>query len=117
MKYRSSLPQHPQPAPRPLAVGGGSDSLYPSHYGESDFSHGESRFADNGSSFGDSDFGFEPPRRRGAAGPVESWYDSSYILRRGLEVRELSAKEWRLWDSEPSPPTAPRRRVNGENES
>ncbi|MBB3295814.1 hypothetical protein FHT39_004494 [Mitsuaria sp. BK045] len=116
MKYRSSLPQLPPAASRPMATGGGSDSLYPSHYGESRFSHGESQYADSGSSFGDSEFGFEPPPKRTVAGPVESWHDSSYVLRRGLEVREISAREWRLWVSEPAPPTAPRRRVNGNGE-
>ncbi|MDH0863042.1 hypothetical protein [Mitsuaria sp. GD03876] len=115
MKYRSSQSQLPRAASRPLAGGGGPDSLYPSHYGgDSRFSHGESRFSDNGSSFGDSDFGAEPCPRRAVAGPVESWHDSSYVLRRGLEVREISAKEWRLWDAEPNPPTAPRRRTNGD---
>lgn len=116
MKYRSSSSQLPRAASRPFAGGSGPDSQYPSHYGDSRFSHGQSHYADSGSSFGDSDFGAEPAPRRSAAGPVESWHDSSYILRRGLEVREISAKEWRLWVSEPTPPTAPRRRVNSDDE-
>ncbi|WP_431259887.1 hypothetical protein ACQ86G_06835 [Roseateles chitinivorans] len=125
MKYRS--PQTPSQLPRassrPYAGSAGADSELPSHYGESRFSHGLSRYSDSGSSFGDSDFGAEPPPRRSLPGPVESWHDSSFILRRGLEVREVSAKEWRVWAeapsawssvSTPSDPMTPRRRMNGD---
>jgi len=120
MKYRSSQSQLPRAASRPFAGGGGPDSELPSHYGDSHFSHGASRYSDSGSSFGDSDFGAEPPPRRSVVGPVESWHDSSFILRRGLEVREVSAKEWRLWAVEPAPPpptTPPRRRTNGDGDA
>ncbi|WP_431288228.1 hypothetical protein [Roseateles chitinivorans] len=105
MKYRSSLTpsQLPRTASRSFA-GGGPDSELPSHYGDSHFSHGHSRFSDSGSTFGDSDFGAAPPPRRSLPGPVESWHDSSFILRRGLEVREVSAKEWRVWAEAPSSP-------------
>jgi len=99
MKYRSSLTpsQLPRATSRPYPGGSGPDSELPSHYGDSHFSHGDSRFSDSGSTFGDSDFGAAPAPRRSLAGPVESWHDSSFILRRGLEVREVSAKEWRVW--------------------
>lgn len=99
MKYRSSLTpsQLPRATSRPYPGGSGPDSELPSHYGDSHFSHGHSRFSDSGSTFGDSDFGAAPAPRRSLAGPVESWHDSSFILRRGLEVREVSAKEWRVW--------------------
>lgn len=30
------------------------------------------------------------------AGPNESWHESSYVLSRGLEIREVSAREWLL---------------------
>lgn len=125
MKYRSSQSpsQLPRAASRPFA-GGGPDSELPSHYGDSRFSHGDSRYSDSGSSFGDSDFGAEPPPRRSLAGPVESWHDSSFILRRGLEVREVSAKEWRVWAEAPAAPSAPtastpatpRRRMNSDGD-
>jgi len=117
MKYRSSSSSAPRAASRPPAAGSGFDSLYPSHYGDSRFTHGESHYADSGSTFGDSSFGAEPAPRRAAAGPVESWHDSSYILRRGLEVREISAKEWRLWSGDAAPPSAPRRRTNGDRDA
>jgi hypothetical protein len=126
MKYRSSTSQLPRAASRPFAGASGPDSELPSHYGDSRFSHGNSHYSDSGSSFGDSDFGAEPTARRTLAGPVESWHDSSFILRRGLEVREVSAKEWRVWaeppsansapltNATPSTPMAPRRRTNGD---
>ena len=124
MKYRSSPSpsQLPRAASRPFA-GGGPDSELPSHYGDSRFSHGDSRYSDSGSSFGDSDFGAEPPPRRSLAGPVESWHDSSFILRRGLDVREVSAKEWRVWaeapaaSPAPAAPTTPRRRMTGDGDA
>lgn len=124
MKYRSSQSpsQLPRAASRPFA-GGGPDSELPSHYGDSRFSHGDSRYSDSGSSFGDSDFGAETPPRRSLAGPVESWHDSSFILRRGLEVREVSAKEWRVWAEAPAAtsalpaPATPRRRMNGDGDA
>jgi hypothetical protein len=123
MKYRSSQSpsQLPRTASRPYAGASGPDSELPSHYGDSRFSHGDSHYSDSGSSFGDSDFGAEPPPKRTLAGPVESWHDSSFVLRRGLEVREVSAKEWRVWAEPPSAPSAsstsstpvaPRRRTN-----
>ncbi|OWQ85094.1 hypothetical protein CDN99_23085 [Roseateles aquatilis] len=123
MKYRSqSIQQPPRAQSRrqaggdgPLGEGGAGRSA---HSGYGNFGGGydsvlPTGFADSGSSFGDSGFGAEPRPRRTATGPVESWHDSSYILRRGLEVRELSAREWRLWVSEPAPTPAPRRRVDG----
>lgn len=152
MKYRSQLPsptdapsQSSRPSPQTLAPHRGTSRPRPGD-DDSRFGHAPGRplsahrhaassleldqldsvlpsgFADTGSSFGDSDFGTEPRPRRTASGPVESWHDSSYVLRRGLEVRELSAREWRLCVSEPlsppptsapSLPSAPRRRVDG----
>ena len=132
MKYRPSQTpsQLPRTSSRPFASHPGPDSELPSHYGDSRFSHGNSRYSDSGSSFGDSDFGAEPPPKRTLVGPVESWHDSSFILRRGLEVREVSAKEWRVWAEPPSAsslapatsstgstPTAPRRRMNGDGDA
>lgn len=139
MKFRSQHPPPPRAASRPLASGGGRGSR--SEAGDSRQDSGldsewPSGFADTGSSFGHIDASHEVglwgrPRRT-AAGPVESWHDSSYVLQRGLEVRELSAREWNVCvsattpgaasgsglglgstTSSSAPGTAPRRRGDG----
>lgn len=64
----------------------------------------------NASTFGD-DFADNQPGPHGredTGRAAESWHDSSYLLQRGLEVREISAREWRLLLAEPMP--AARRR-------
>ncbi|MBO9689921.1 MAG: hypothetical protein J7598_25250 [Mitsuaria chitosanitabida] len=137
MKYRSQHPPPPRAPSRPPASGGrghraevGDSRLDSRLDGRQDSgldSEWPSGFADTGSSFGGgagSTFGgpdashetglWGRPRRT-AAGPVESWHDSSYVLRRGLEVRELSAREWNVCVSAPTPGSAPRRRGDGED--
>lgn len=138
MKSRSQHPPPPRAASRPLAGGGGRAS---SRSGDGADSRLESRldsqldsgldsewpsgFADTGSSFGNPDpsreVGLWGRPRRTAAGPVESWHDSSYVLQRGLEVRELSAREWNVCVSEraavPTPGSVPRRRGDAEGDA
>ncbi len=130
MKSRSQHPPPPRAASRPLAGGGGRAGGRSNDGSDSQLDSGldsewPSGFVDTGSSFGNPDpsreVGLWGRPRRTAAGPVESWHDSSYVLRRGLEVRELSAREWNVCISEraavPTPGSVPRRHGDAEGDA